>query len=51
MSQHSSEHPDPRDQPRIASEDPPVEPDPTAPAGGIPLGRLILGRAWPYRIG
>ncbi|MBF6087001.1 hypothetical protein [Nocardia cyriacigeorgica] len=51
MSQHSSDHPEQRDHPPIAPQEDPVEHARTAPADGIPLGRLILGRAWPYRVG
>lgn len=51
MSQHSSERPDQRDQPRIAPEEHPAEPAPAASAAGVPLGRIILGLARPYRIG
>ncbi|AVH20602.1 hypothetical protein C5E43_27390 [Nocardia cyriacigeorgica] len=51
VSQHSSDHPEQRDHPPIAPQEDPVEPARTAPADGIPLGRLILGRAWPYRVG
>ncbi|MBF6438730.1 hypothetical protein [Nocardia cyriacigeorgica] len=51
MSQHSSDHPEQRDHPRLTSEEPAAEPAPAAPAAGVPLGRIILGRAWPYRVG
>ncbi|MFE3446366.1 hypothetical protein ACFXNW_25345 [Nocardia sp. NPDC059180] len=50
MSQHRSEHHEYPEHPPITDEHT-LEPAPAAPSDGVPLGRIILGRAWPYRIG
>ncbi|NEW39146.1 hypothetical protein GV794_20040 [Nocardia cyriacigeorgica] len=51
MSQYRSEHHEHPEHPPITPDEHPLEPTSAAPSDGVPLGRIILGRGWPYRIG